>query len=111
MRIAVDRPRGREATERQTDFINLVAWRQRAEFAANYLTKGRLVAVEGRLQIRQWTTQDGQKRQAAEVVCDNLQGLDRAREPAAQPPGEEPVASDQAGVAEEPEIPGPWEDE
>lgn len=79
MRIAVDRPKGKEATERQTDFINLVAWRQRAEFAANYLTKGRLIAVEGRLQIRQWQTNDGQKRTSAEVVCDNIEGLDRPR--------------------------------
>jgi len=110
MRIAVDRPKGREATERQTDFVNLVAWRQRAEFAANYLAKGRLVAVEGRLQIRQWTTQDGQKRQSAEVVCDNLQGLDRPREPAAQPPEETPPP-ERVGEGEEAGIPGPWEDE
>jgi single-strand DNA-binding protein len=110
MRIAVDRPKSKEATERQTDFVNLVAWRQRAEFAANYLTKGRLIAVEGRLQIRQWQTQDGQKRTTAEVVCDNLQGLDRPRESAAQPA----VADDALPPereTEEPDIPGPWEDE
>jgi len=111
MRVAVDRPRSRESTERQTDFVNLVAWRQRAEFAANYLTKGRLIAVEGRLQIRQWTTQDGQKRQTAEVVCDNLQGLDRPREPGAQPPEEEALPTERAEVAEGPETPDPWEDQ
>ena len=61
-RIAVDRSFTNAAGERETDFINIVAWRQRAEFAANYLGKGRLVAIDGRLQIRQWTTQDGQRR-------------------------------------------------
>ena len=110
MRIAVDRPKGKEATERQTDFINLVAWRQRAEFAANYLTKGRLIAVDGRLQIRQWQTQDGQRRQTAEIVCDNIHPLDRAREPGAQPAVAD-EALPPAREVEEPDIPGPWEDE
>src|SRR4030042_1455090 len=85
-RIAVDRPFKNAAGERETDFINIVAWRQRAEFAANYLGKGRLVAIDGRLQIRQWTTQDGQKRSTAEVVADDVQGLDRPREAGAAPP-------------------------
>lgn len=83
-RIAVDRPISREAQqqgqEKQADFIDIVAWRQSAEFASQYLTKGRLVAVEGRLQIREYVTQDGQRRKAAEIVADNLKGLDRARE-------------------------------
>ncbi|MES2465618.1 MAG: single-stranded DNA-binding protein [Armatimonadota bacterium] len=83
-RIAVDRPISAEARaqgqEKQADFIDIVAWRQNAEFAANYLQKGRLVAVEGKLQIREYVTQDGQRRKAAEVVADNLKGLDRARE-------------------------------
>lgn len=111
MRIAVDRPRARDATERQTDFINLVAWRQRAEFAANYLTKGRLVAVEGRLQIREWTTQDGQRRRTAEVVCDNLQGLDRPREPGAPSREEEPESAEKEAPSQESETPDPWEDQ
>jgi single-strand DNA-binding protein len=83
-RIAVDRPMSSEARsqgqERQTDFIDITAWRQSAEFASQYLGKGRLVAVEGRLQIREYQTQDGQRRKAAEVVADNLRGLDRPRE-------------------------------
>lgn len=83
-RIAVDRPISAEARaqgqEKQADFIDIVAWRQNAEFAANFLTKGRLVAVEGRLQIREYVTQDGQRRKAAEVVTDNLKGLDRPRD-------------------------------
>jgi single-strand DNA-binding protein len=83
-RIAVDRPMSQEARqqgqEKQADFIDIVAWRQSAEFAANYLSKGRLVAIEGRLQIREWVAQDGQRRRNAEVVADNLKGLDRPRE-------------------------------
>ncbi len=103
-RLAVDRPFTSASGDRETDFINIVAWRKSAEFAANYLGKGRLVAVDGRLQIRQWTTQDGQRRSTAEVVCDRLQSLERASEPgagreAAAPPGEEAAdaADDEGG--------------
>jgi single-strand DNA-binding protein len=83
-RIAVDRPISTEARQsgqdKQTDFIDIVAWRQQAEFASNYLGKGRLVAVEGRLQIRKYVAQDGTNRTASEVVVQSLQGLDRPRE-------------------------------
>ena len=83
-RLAVNRPMSAEARqsgqEKQTDFISIVAWRQSAEFAATYLSKGRLVAVEGRLQIREYVTQEGQKRREAEVVVDNLKSLDRPKE-------------------------------
>jgi single-strand DNA-binding protein len=88
-RIAVDRPFKNQQGEKETDFINIVAWRQRAEFAANYLTKGQLVAVDGRLQIRNYVTQDGQKRSVTEVVADSVQGLDRRRD--AAPSGAEGV--------------------
>ncbi len=111
-RIAVDRPFTSASGERQTDFINIVAWRQRAEFAANYLTKGRLVAVDGRLQIRQWTTQEGQRRQSAEVVADDVRGLDRPRGEGAEAAGEEEKApSEQSEVGEETDVPDPWEKE
>jgi len=80
-RLAVNRPMSTEARnngqEKQADFIPVVAWRQSAEFASRYLGKGRLVAVEGRLQVREYTTQDGQKRRDTEVVADNLKSLDR----------------------------------
>ncbi|HAH87252.1 MAG: single-stranded DNA-binding protein [Armatimonadota bacterium] len=66
--------------EREADFIPIVAWRQQAEFAANYLTKGRLVAVDGKLQIRSWVAQDGTRRKNAEVIADNLRSLDRPKE-------------------------------
>ena len=83
-RLAVDRPFTNAEGEKETDFINIVAWRQRAEFAANYLSKGRLVAIDGSLQIRQWE-HDGQRHQAAEVVADNVRGLDRPRDSEAAP--------------------------
>ena len=82
--IAVDRPQSAEARssgqEKQTDFIDIVTWRQLAETAANYLRKGLLVAVEGKLQIREYVTQEGQKRKAAEVVADNFRMLERAKD-------------------------------
>jgi len=111
-RIAVDRPFTNAAGERETDFINIVAWRQRAEFAANYLGKGRLVAIDGMLQIRQWTTQDGQKRSTAEVVADNVRGLDRPRESAAEVPDESgaDLPNDATEVGED-DVPGVWDDQ
>lgn len=82
--IAVDRPQSAESRqsgqEKQTDFVDIVAWRQTAEFAANYLQKGRLIAVEGKLQIREYVTQEGQKRKAAEVVADNVRPLDKPKD-------------------------------
>ena len=78
--VAVGRPFKRADGEKETDFIDVVAWRQRAEFAASYLGKGRLVLVEGALQIRKWTQQDGTARKSAEVIADRLEGLDRPRE-------------------------------
>lgn len=89
--LAVDRPFTNQAGERETDFIDIVAWRKLADQVSQHLSKGRLVAVEGRLQIRTWETQDGQKRKAAEVVADAVRFLDRkgAQAPAA---GAEPQA-------------------
>lgn len=96
-RVAVNRSRPSAQGEREADFIPVVAWRQNAEFAANYLNKGRLVGVEGRIQSRSWQTQDGQRRFAVEVVADRVQGLGRRQEaertaepPEGQPAGEQP---------------------
>ncbi len=77
MSIAVDRITKDENGQKETDFFDIVAWRRTAEFASQYLTKGRLVSVEGRLQTRSWVAQDGQKRKSFEVVADNINGLDR----------------------------------
>ena len=69
--LAVDRDySGKE--EKETDFIECVAWRQTGEFVSKYLTKGRMAVVSGRLQIRGWTDKDGNKRKTAEVVADNV---------------------------------------
>lgn len=91
-RIAVNRRFKSESGEQEADFFDVVAWRQSAEYASNYLTKGRLIAVEGRLQQRSWVQQDGQKRSKIEVVADNLQGLDRPQgaQPGVAPPAEVP---------------------
>jgi single-strand DNA-binding protein len=78
MRIAVDRFSKNDQGEYETDFFDVVAWRRSAEFASNYLKKGRLISVEGRLQSRTWVDQPtGQKRTAYEIVADNIQGLDK----------------------------------
>ena len=72
-RLAVDRDfGGRDGGERQTDFIDIVAWRSTAEFVSKYFTKGSMAAVSGRLQIRDWTDKDGNKRRSAEVVADSV---------------------------------------
>lgn len=76
--LAIDRPRQNAQGERETDFIDIVAWQKLAETCANYLGKGRLIAIEGRLQIRSYETNDGQKRKAAEVIASNMRILDRS---------------------------------
>jgi len=71
--LAVDRGFvAKDSGERQTDFIDVVAWRNLAEFVAKYFTKGQMAAVTGRLQIRDWNDKDGNKRRNAEVVADNV---------------------------------------
>jgi single-strand DNA-binding protein len=74
-RIAVNRPKGRSGQE-QTDFFGVSVWRQRAEVAAKYLQKGKPVLVAGRLQIREYTDRDGNKRTAVEVTADDFQFMD-----------------------------------
>jgi single-strand DNA-binding protein len=75
-RIAVDRPKRRDATEKQTDFFGVSVWRQRAEIAAKYMQKGKSVLVSGRLQIREYTDRDNNKRTAVEVTADDFQFMD-----------------------------------
>ena len=69
--LAVDSDFGR-GEEKQTDFIDCVAWRQTGEFVSKYFQKGSMAVVSGRLQIRDWTDRDGNKRRSAEVVVDNV---------------------------------------
>lgn len=78
--IAVDRDFKGKDGERETDFIDIVAWRQTAEFVSKHFTKGRMAVVEGRLQIRDYTNKDGQKRRVAEIVADNISFGDSKRD-------------------------------
>ena len=70
--LAVDRDRKNESGEKETDFVDIVAWRNTADFVSKYFTKGRLAVVSGRLQMRKWTDKDGNKRTSAEVVAENV---------------------------------------
>ena len=71
---------GRDGSEKQTDFIDIVAWRQTAEFVSKYFTKGAMAVVSGRLQLRDWTDKEGNKRRSAEVVADNVYFGDSKRD-------------------------------
>lgn len=85
--IAVDRDFKGQGGEKETDFIDIVAWRNTAEFVSKYFTKGRMAIVEGRLQIRDWKDKEGNNRRSAEVVADNVYFGDSKRD------GDAPVGS------------------
>ena len=86
--VAVDRDFGKnDAGEKETDFIDCVAWRQTGEFVSKYFTKGRMIVVDGKLQIRSWTDKDGNKRRTAEVVADNCYFGDSKNADTAAPSG------------------------
>lgn len=78
--LAVERMVANAQGQKETDFIPIVTWGKLAETCGNYLNKGRLVAVDGRLQIRTYETESGQKRKVAEVVADGVRFLDRAKD-------------------------------
>lgn len=78
--LAVDRGFTNRQGERETDFINIVVWRKLGETCANYLSKGRLVAVDGRLQIRSYDDSQGIRRKAAEVVANEVKFLDSSKD-------------------------------
>lgn len=79
--LAVDRRfKNQQTGERQTDFFRCKAWRQKAEFVANYLSKGRLVAVDGSIEISEVVGPDGQKKFFTDIVCDNVESLDAPRD-------------------------------
>jgi single-strand DNA-binding protein len=91
LRIAVNRISKNEQGDYEADFFNVTAWRRTAEFCSNYLTKGRLISLDGRLQTRSWVDQaSGQKRTAFEIVADNIEGLDR-RDVGGSEAGEDPA--------------------
>ena len=79
--VAVDRDFApKDGSERKADFINCVAWRQTGEFISKYFTKGRMIVVDGRLEMRDWTDRDGNKRTTAEVIVDNAYFGDSKRD-------------------------------
>lgn len=83
--IAVDKRIKPQDGSPTADFFNVSAWGNTADFVVNYLQKGRLIAVDGRLSTRKYTTQDGQNREVYEIVADNVQGLDRPRDDGGAP--------------------------
>ena len=110
-RIAVDRDfKDRETGEKKADFISVVAWRQTAEFVSRFFTKGRMAIVEGRLQVREYTDRDGNRRYATEVVADNIYFGDSKRdgEPGFSPRGgydAPPIQPDFSEVEDDGDLP------
>lgn len=90
--LAVDRDFKNQNGEKETDFIDIVVWKNTAEFVSKYFAKGRMAVVEGRLQIRDWTDQNGGKRRSAEVIAENVYFGDSNREGS----GTAPVANQAA---------------
>jgi single-strand DNA-binding protein len=78
--LAVDRDYAAQGAEKETDFVDIVAWRNTAEFVSKYFAKGRMAVVTGRLQIRNWQDKEGNKRRSAEVVADNVYFGDSKRD-------------------------------
>ncbi|MBN2327666.1 MAG: single-stranded DNA-binding protein [Candidatus Omnitrophica bacterium] len=93
--IAVDRPYRSAGGERQTDFINIVAWRKLAELMGQYMKKGRLIGVDGSLQMRKYQTKEGENRTVYEVQADNIQFLDRGESSGSGSAGAPPAPSDE----------------
>ena len=105
--LAVDRDFKSQSGEKETDFIDVVAWRSTAEFVAKYFTKGRMAVVEGRLQMRDWTDKDGNKRRSAEVVADNVYFGDSKRDGAAPGGFDQTPSYPQAPAYQAPANPAP----
>lgn len=104
--LAVDRDFKSPSGEKETDFIDIVAWRSTAEFVSKYFSKGRMAVVEGRLQIRDWTDKEGGKRRSAEVIADNVyfgdsKKDDQGSRPASASRGVDVSASDFEEIGEE----------
>ena len=92
LRLAVQRRFANQQGQREADFFNVVCWRQTAEFAARYLSKGRKIAVEGSIQNRSYTAQDGSKRHVTEINAEHIESIDRAPDTAPQPAAQAPKA-------------------
>lgn len=105
--LAVDRPFSGQNGEREADFVDVVAWRKLAEVATEHLQKGSLVGIQGRLQIRSYQAQDGQKRKATEVIASEIRFIGSKPKPKQEPGAEQPAAAsaDTAAPAEEEDVP------
>ena len=99
--LAVDRDfKDKQTGEKATDFIDIVAWRQTAEFVSRFFTKGRMAVVEGRLQLRDWTDRDGNKRRTAEVLAEHVYFGDSKRDAESGGAYTPPTAEPGSGGAE-----------
>lgn len=99
--LAVERDyTGKDNSEKETDFIDCVAWRSTGEFVSKYFAKGRMACVSGRLQIRLWTDKDGSKRRSAEILADNVYFADSKN--AAGSDGSRPTAAEASTPAAAP---------
>ncbi len=105
--LAVDRDFAAQGAERETDFVDIVAWRNTAEFVSKYFTKGRMAVVSGRLQIRNWQDKDGNKRRSAEVVANDVYFGDSKRDGASAPAGFDQSAPSYAAPSYAAPNPGP----
>lgn len=109
--LAVDRDFANSATgERETDFIDIVTWRNTAEFVSKYFTKGRMAVVSGRLQIRNWTDKEGNKRRSAEVIADNVYFGDSKRDSSSEGSYSAPANSFNYAAPAAPAAPAPASD-
>lgn len=98
-RLAVDRDyKGKDSNAQNTDFVNIVSWRNTAEFVSRYFTKGRMMLVEGRLQMRSYTDKDGNRRVAAEVVAGNVHFTDSRKDGSSD--NEDGLLQESAGFSE-----------
>ena len=95
--LAVDRDYAAQGAERETDFIDIVAWRGTAEFVEKYFSKGRMIVVAGRLQIRNWQDKEGNKRRSAEILADHVYFGEAKRDKTTQG---EPQYDPQGGFSE-----------
>ena len=104
--IAVDRDySGKDGGEKETDFIDIVAWRNTAEFVSKYFTKGRMAVVSGRLQVRKWQNKEGENRYSTEVVAENVYFGDSKKEASGSSyDGSSAPAQDYAQIDESDEV-------
>ena len=108
--IAVERSFAKPGEQRQADFINIVAWRQTAEFVTKYFTKGSMIGIEGSIQTRRYTDKEGKNRTAFEVVANNVQFVESKRDGGTPAAGEAPVGFSNASANEFVEIGGADDD-